>query len=210
MQTMRSTKEGCGRASTRSPPKRTGRLRPVQDTVILEVSICDGCTGWDGGMPFLWHEIGLRRVEPQPSLILPSGACSTWRAVVAEKGRTALAVKRGIDVAGAAAAMVVLWPVLAWTALAVAATQGLPILFRHERPGSHGQPFTMYKFRTMRRRVMARSGTDGRAANLPARGVPALDQPGRAARAMECPARRDQPRRTSTPPQRIRRHVHAA
>ena len=64
--------------------------------------------------------------------------------------RTALAVKRGLDVAGATTASVVLLPVLAWTALAVAATQGLPILFRHERPGFQGKPFTLYKFRTMR------------------------------------------------------------
>ena len=62
----------------------------------------------------------------------------------------ALAVKRGIDVVGAATATIVLSPLLAWTALAVAATQGLPILFRHERPGLNEKPFTMYKFRTMR------------------------------------------------------------
>ena len=64
--------------------------------------------------------------------------------------RWALAIKRGMDVAGAAAATIVLSPVLAWTALAVAATQGLPIIFRHERPGLHEETFTMYKFRTMR------------------------------------------------------------
>jgi sugar transferase EpsL len=62
----------------------------------------------------------------------------------------ALAVKRGMDVAGAATAAIVLSPVLAWTALAVAASQGLPILFRHERPGLHEKPFVMVKFRTMR------------------------------------------------------------
>jgi sugar transferase EpsL len=61
-----------------------------------------------------------------------------------------LAVKRGIDVVGAATAAIVLSPVVAWTALAVAATQGLPILFRHERPGLNEKPFTVYKFRTMR------------------------------------------------------------
>lgn len=67
------------------------------------------------------------------------------------KERTwALAVKRGLDIVGAVSAITLLSPVLAWTALAVAATQGLPILFRHERPGLHGKPFTMYKFRTMR------------------------------------------------------------
>ena len=64
--------------------------------------------------------------------------------------RSALAIKRALDVAGATTATIVLSPVLAWTALAVAATQGLPILFRHERPGFHGRPFTLYKFRTMR------------------------------------------------------------
>ena len=63
---------------------------------------------------------------------------------------TALTVKRGLDVVGATTALIVLSPVLAWTALAVAATQGLPILFRHERPGFQGRPFTLYKFRTMR------------------------------------------------------------
>jgi lipopolysaccharide/colanic/teichoic acid biosynthesis glycosyltransferase len=55
-----------------------------------------------------------------------------------------------MDIAGAATATVFLSPVLAWTALAVASTEGLPILFRHERPGLHEKPFTVYKFRTMR------------------------------------------------------------
>jgi len=64
--------------------------------------------------------------------------------------RLALAGKRGIDVIGAATGMVVLAPVLAWTALVVAAVDGLPIFFRHARPGLGGQPFTLYKFRTMR------------------------------------------------------------
>jgi lipopolysaccharide/colanic/teichoic acid biosynthesis glycosyltransferase len=64
--------------------------------------------------------------------------------------RSALAVKRGIDVAGAATATILLSPVLAWTALAVAATQGLPILFRQDRPGFKGTLFTICKFRTMR------------------------------------------------------------
>jgi lipopolysaccharide/colanic/teichoic acid biosynthesis glycosyltransferase len=64
--------------------------------------------------------------------------------------RFSLAAKRAIDVLGAAMALILLAPVLAWTALAVAATQGLPILFRHERPGLHANPFTVYKFRTMR------------------------------------------------------------
>jgi sugar transferase EpsL len=59
-------------------------------------------------------------------------------------------VKRGIDIVGAATAVAVISPVLVWTALGVAATQGLPILFRQARPGTGGRPFVIVKFRTMR------------------------------------------------------------
>jgi lipopolysaccharide/colanic/teichoic acid biosynthesis glycosyltransferase len=62
----------------------------------------------------------------------------------------ALAVKRGIDLVGAAAVVVALSPVLAWTTLGVAVTQGRPIFFRQERPGLHGRPFEIVKFRSMR------------------------------------------------------------
>jgi sugar transferase EpsL len=64
--------------------------------------------------------------------------------------RFALAVKRAIDIVGAATAGLLLSPVLAWVALAVAATGGLPVLFRQQRPGLGGKPFTLVKFRTMR------------------------------------------------------------
>ena len=76
--------------------------------------------------------------------------------------RLALAAKRGLDVTGAAVGIVVLAPLLAWTALAALVAQGPPILFRHERPGLGGKPFTMLKFRTMRppRRGEARYETD--------------------------------------------------
>ena len=64
--------------------------------------------------------------------------------------RVAFAAKRGLDIVGATTAMIVLAPVLAWTALAVATTQGFPILFRQTRPGRHEKPFAICKFRTMR------------------------------------------------------------
>jgi lipopolysaccharide/colanic/teichoic acid biosynthesis glycosyltransferase len=62
----------------------------------------------------------------------------------------ALAVKRALDLAGAAAALVVLSPVLAVVALAILVADGRPVLFRQARPGLRGRPFTMLKFRTMR------------------------------------------------------------
>lgn len=61
-----------------------------------------------------------------------------------------LAFKRAMDVAGAAAGLVVLSPVLGGAALAVAWSMGRPVLFSHVRPGHKGRPFTLRKFRTMR------------------------------------------------------------
>lgn len=61
-----------------------------------------------------------------------------------------LALKRVIDLVGATAGLVLLSPLLAWVALALLLSQGRPILFRHRRPGLHGRPFTVLKFRTMR------------------------------------------------------------
>jgi lipopolysaccharide/colanic/teichoic acid biosynthesis glycosyltransferase len=62
----------------------------------------------------------------------------------------ALAVKRAMDFAGAAAGLVALSPVLAGTAAALLVTEGRPILFRQKRPGQGGRIFEIYKFRTMR------------------------------------------------------------
>jgi sugar transferase EpsL len=61
-----------------------------------------------------------------------------------------LAAKRAIDIVGAVAGLVVLGPVLAWTAVAIAATMGRPVFFRQVRPGLRGKPYRIWKFRTMR------------------------------------------------------------
>jgi sugar transferase EpsL len=59
------------------------------------------------------------------------------------------AVKRAVDVVGAAVALVVLSPVLAVVAVLVWLRMGRPVLFRQERPGLRARPFVMLKFRTM-------------------------------------------------------------
>jgi lipopolysaccharide/colanic/teichoic acid biosynthesis glycosyltransferase len=58
--------------------------------------------------------------------------------------------KRLFDLAAAAAALLVLAPVLAAAALGIRATSPGPILFRAPRAGRGGRTFTMYKLRTMR------------------------------------------------------------
>lgn len=65
-------------------------------------------------------------------------------------GRSEALAKRAFDVVGAAVGLVVTAPVQAAVALAVRRQLGSPVLFRQERPGRGGRPFTMVKFRTMR------------------------------------------------------------
>jgi lipopolysaccharide/colanic/teichoic acid biosynthesis glycosyltransferase len=62
----------------------------------------------------------------------------------------ALAVKRAIDVSVASVALVAAAPVLAAAAAAIVVSDGMPVLFRQERPGRGGEPFRLFKFRTMR------------------------------------------------------------
>jgi len=67
-------------------------------------------------------------------------------------------IKRAFDITVAAAALLVASPLLLLVAIAVRVNLGSPVLFRQQRPGLHGRPFTMVKFRTMRDAL----GRDGR------------------------------------------------
>jgi lipopolysaccharide/colanic/teichoic acid biosynthesis glycosyltransferase len=69
--------------------------------------------------------------------------------------------KRLFDVIGAGAALIAAAPLLAGVAVLVRLRMGSPVLFRQVRPGLNGEPFTIYKFRTMR------DATDASGAPLP-------------------------------------------
>lgn len=58
-------------------------------------------------------------------------------------------VRRLSDILLAAAGLALLSPLLALAALGIKLYSRGPILYRAARAGRHGQPFTMYKFRTM-------------------------------------------------------------
>jgi sugar transferase EpsL len=62
-------------------------------------------------------------------------------------------VKRFFDLVTSVSALIILSPLLIFIGILVRMRIGLPVLFRQTRPGLHGKPFTIYKFRTM---------TDGR------------------------------------------------
>lgn len=59
-------------------------------------------------------------------------------------------MKRSFDVLLSVVALIALSPLLLAVAVVVRATMGRPVLFRQTRPGIHGRPFTIVKFRTMR------------------------------------------------------------
>lgn len=58
-------------------------------------------------------------------------------------------LKRLFDLVIALLALFILAPVIGLVALLVHLKLGAPVLFRQQRPGLHGKPFTLYKFRTM-------------------------------------------------------------
>ncbi len=57
--------------------------------------------------------------------------------------------KRAIDLAAAAAGLLLLLPLLALLALLIRLRLGAPVLFTQVRPGRGGRPFTVVKFRSM-------------------------------------------------------------
>ncbi|WP_201745130.1 sugar transferase [Aidingimonas lacisalsi] len=59
-------------------------------------------------------------------------------------------IKRIFDVIAAFTGLIVLAPVMVVIALLIRWRMGAPVLFLQERPGLHGLPFVMCKFRTMR------------------------------------------------------------
>ena len=68
--------------------------------------------------------------------------------VLAER-RVKCAAKRVLDFIVSAAALAVLWPLLAVIAFAVKIDSPGPVFYRQERVGRNGKPFRIFKFRSM-------------------------------------------------------------
>jgi lipopolysaccharide/colanic/teichoic acid biosynthesis glycosyltransferase len=64
-------------------------------------------------------------------------------------------IKRLLDIIIATTALIILSPLYAFVAYKVKKNLGSPVLFRQVRPGLHGKPFEMIKFRTMKDAVDA-------------------------------------------------------
>ena len=58
-------------------------------------------------------------------------------------------IKRGIDLTASIFGLVVTSPILIGTTIAIKLESEGPALFKQERIGMNGKPFTIYKFRSM-------------------------------------------------------------
>jgi sugar transferase EpsL len=74
--------------------------------------------------------------------------------------------KRLLDLALVVLALPFLACVMAVVGLTVRLVMGAPVLFRHQRPGLKGKPFTLYKFRTMMEASSTRLGSQTDAERL--------------------------------------------
>ncbi len=83
--------------------------------------------------------------------------------------------KRGVEFLAALAGIVVSLPVMVLAAILIWLESGGPIFYRQERVGQKGQPFTLYKLRTMQVDAEAKTGPVWAAAN----GDPRITRVGR-------------------------------
>lgn len=74
-----------------------------------------------------------------PMMVFRSAPEASWQGVA----------KEVLDILGAMVLLILLSPLLVGVALAIRLTSPGPVLFRQERSGLNGEPFTMLKFRSM-------------------------------------------------------------
>src|SRR5712691_9243234 len=75
---------------------------------------------------------------------------AAWRRSAAATDAFYAAAKRALDIAVAALLLVALVPLFTIVALAIALESRGPVIYRGERTGRYGRPFTIFKFRSMR------------------------------------------------------------
>ena len=124
--------------------------------------------------------------------------------------RSSRAIKRGMDLMIATPLLILVAPLLGLLAVAIKLDSRGPVLFAQQRVGRRGRHFRLFKLRTMsvdaeqlRAQLIAQSTESGlaearpRPAGHPHRPVAAAPELGRAAAAVECRARRDEPGRAA-------------
>jgi exopolysaccharide biosynthesis polyprenyl glycosylphosphotransferase len=131
----------------------------LHGTVVDEVAVCLSAEDWALVEPIarLCEDEGkvVRIPLSEPSLVVPRGRTEDFHGITVlslvygPDRILGIALKRLIDIAVAAIALILLSPALLVLALLVRLRDGSPVLFRQARVGLHGRPFSVAKFRTM-------------------------------------------------------------
>ena len=110
--------------------------------------------------------MSLRRWEDLPNSMRTEEVRPYYDSLVRKRGQ--LALKRVLDVAGAAALLVILSPVMLVLAVAIKLDSPGPVFFAQKRVGKNGRYFKLYKFRSMyidaearKKELMAQNEMDG-------------------------------------------------
>ena len=118
-----------------------GHLSDAELHDVVEQSITAGCHVFS--VPRTFEVAGV-----QPSVVWKRGQPLVELTAQTLKAQQ-FAVKRIVDVAGAALGLIVLAPLFATLAAIIKLDSHGPAIFRHRRIGTGGRPFRMLKFRTM-------------------------------------------------------------
>jgi exopolysaccharide biosynthesis polyprenyl glycosylphosphotransferase len=131
----------------------------IHDDVVDEVAICLVTDDWRliESIASLCETEGkiIRMPVPMPHLSIATGhvenldGTPVLSIVTGPNATIALAFKRLLDVAVAAAAIVLLSPLMTAIAIAVRRADGGPVFYRQERVGLHGRRFNVVKYRSM-------------------------------------------------------------
>ena len=89
-------------------------------------------------------QAGLNPLTQPFTVTYPTLRRAAWRQGLSQS------LKRLFDIATAGSILLFLLPAFCLIALAIALDSKGPIFFRQRRTGLHGQPFTIYKFRSMK------------------------------------------------------------
>ncbi len=118
-----------------------GQLNDIQLEDVARAALAAGCQ-----LLALPRGVDIPGVEPnivwrsgQPLVALTAPTLQGWQ----------LALKRAVDLLGAAAGLVVAAPLIAVIAAAIKLDSPGPVFFRQERVGTGGRRFRVFKFRTM-------------------------------------------------------------
>ena len=128
-------------------------LGPDDHHDLMEVlRVCDGKAVELKLLPDYYHILsGMARTEQiygLPLIEVMPEPMAHWE----------LNTKRGIDLIVSVLVLILCSPIWITLAILVRATSSGPAIFRQERVGQNGKPFTMYKYRTMRQNAEAETG----------------------------------------------------